>query len=116
MIIFKKKRRKGYKKKNGFRASLTEIKIESIVASGAKAAAKKAEPKAEKEAAPKAEKAAAPKAEAKKEAAPKAEAKADASNDLSSKTVAELKEMAKAKEISGYSSMKKAELIEALSK
>lgn len=77
VIVFKKKRRKGYRKKNGFRASLTEIQIESIVASGAKAA-KKAEPKKEapkKEAAPKAEaKKAAPKAEAKK-AAPKAEAK-----------------------------------------
>ncbi|MBQ9181034.1 MAG: 30S ribosomal protein S2 [Bacilli bacterium] len=34
--------------------------------------------------------------------------------DLSSKTVAELREMAKAKEIKGFSSMKKAELIEAL--
>ena len=81
VIVFKKKRRKGYRKKNGFRASLTEIQIESIVASGAKAAKKaekKAEPKKEepkKEAAPKAEaKKAAPKAEAKK-AAPKAEAK-----------------------------------------
>ncbi|MGB0136380.1 MAG: 50S ribosomal protein L21 [Flavobacteriales bacterium] len=77
VIVFKKKRRKGYRKKNGFRASLTEIQIESIVASGAKAA-KKAEPKKDapkKEAAPKAEaKKAAPKAEAKK-AAPKAEAK-----------------------------------------
>lgn len=66
VIVFKKKRRKGYQKKNGFRAYLTEIKIEGISASGAKAA-KKAEPK--KEEAPKAEKAAAPK----KEAAPKAE-------------------------------------------
>jgi len=34
--------------------------------------------------------------------------------DLSSKTVAELREMAKAKEVKGFSSMKKAELIEAL--
>ena len=34
--------------------------------------------------------------------------------DLSSKTVAELREMAKAKELKGYSTMKKAELIEAL--
>ena len=79
VIVFKKKRRKGYRKKNGFRASLTEIQIESIVASGAKAA-KKAESKKEapkKEAAPKAEaKKAAPKAEAKK-AAPKASAKGD---------------------------------------
>lgn len=79
VIVFKKKRRKGYRKKNGFRASLTEIQIESIVASGAKAT-KKAEPKKEapkKEAAPKAEaKKAAPKAEAKK-AAPKASAKGD---------------------------------------
>jgi large subunit ribosomal protein L21 len=30
VIIFKKKRRKGYQKKNGFRAYLTSIKIESI--------------------------------------------------------------------------------------
>ncbi|MFT5184678.1 MAG: large subunit ribosomal protein L21 [Flavobacteriales bacterium] len=67
VIVFKKKRRKGYQKKNGFRAYLTEIKIEGISASGAKAA-KKAEPK--KEETPKAEKAAAPV----KEAAPKAAA------------------------------------------
>ena len=31
VIIFKKKRRKGYQKKNGFRAYLTEIVIENIV-------------------------------------------------------------------------------------
>jgi len=30
VIVFKKKRRKGYKVKNGFRQSLTQIKIESI--------------------------------------------------------------------------------------
>ncbi len=30
VIVFKKKRRKGYQKKNGFRAYLTELKIESI--------------------------------------------------------------------------------------
>lgn len=47
VIVFKKKRRKGYKKKNGFRASLTKIEILSI--GGAKAtkktAAKKETPK-----------------------------------------------------------------------
>ena len=101
VIVFKKKRRKGYRVKNGHRQALTEIQIEGIVASGAKKA--KAEPKA--------------KAEAPKKAAPKKEAapKAEASNDLSKMTVAELKAMAKEKGITGYSSMKKAELITALS-
>ena len=83
VIVFKKKRRKGYRVKNGHRQSLSEIVIESIVASGAKPAkkvekaapvkqeTKKAEPKA-KVVEPKATpKAAAPKAEVKK-AAPKA--------------------------------------------
>lgn len=108
VIVFKKKRRKGYRKKNGHRQSLTEIVVEGIVASGAKKSA--AIPKA----APK--KAEAPKAEAPAKAAPaKKEAKAAPVGDLSSKTVAELKEMAKAAGISGYSSMKKADLIAALS-
>ena len=53
VIIFKKKRRKGYKKRNGHRQYLTQIIIESIVATGAKKAAPKAEAKP---AAPKAEK------------------------------------------------------------
>ena len=117
VIVFKKKRRKGYRKKNGHRQYLTEIVVEKIVASGAKKAAPakaKAAPAAAK-ATPK--KAAAPKtAEKPKATAPKAAPKKAAKVDLSKHTVAELKEMAKAKGIEGISSMKKADLIAALSK
>ncbi|MDB4495314.1 50S ribosomal protein L21 [Flavobacteriaceae bacterium] len=98
VIVFKKKRRKGYRVKNGHRQYLSEIVIEGITASGAKKAAPKA-----------AAKPAAVKAEAPAKAAPKTK------KDLSSKTVAELKDMAKAKGIEGISAMKKAELIAALS-
>ncbi|PQJ69140.1 MULTISPECIES: 50S ribosomal protein L21 [Polaribacter] len=42
VIVFKKKRRKGYIKKNGHRQFLSEILIESIAASGSKKAAPKA--------------------------------------------------------------------------
>ena len=110
VIVFKKKRRKGYRVKNGHRQSLTEILIEGISAKGG---AKKAAPKAKVEAAPKkaaaSEKAAAPKkAAAAKKASPKAQ------EDLSGKTVADLRELAKAKGITGISSMKKADLIAAL--
>lgn len=41
VIVFKKKRRKGYKLRNGHRQYLTELVIESIVASGHKGSAKK---------------------------------------------------------------------------
>ena len=37
VIVFKKKRRKGYRVKNGHRQALTELLIENIKASGAKA-------------------------------------------------------------------------------
>jgi len=52
VIVFKKKRRKGYRVKNGHRQALSEIVIESIVASGATPAKKKeakAAPKAKAE-------------------------------------------------------------------
>lgn len=80
VIVFKKKRRKGYRVKNGHRQSLSEIVIESIVASGAKKAApakaEKVAPKKEaKVVAPKSE--TAPKAEPKKAGAKKATGKAD---------------------------------------
>ncbi len=77
VIVFKKKRRKGYRVKNGHRQSLTEIVIESIVASGATKAPKteKAKPaKAEKAAPVKEAKKETTKAETKK-AEPKKEAK-----------------------------------------
>ena len=45
VIVFKKKRRKGYKVKNGHRQRLTEITVQEI---GKKLAAKKAAPKVEK--------------------------------------------------------------------
>jgi len=103
VIVFKKKRRKGYRVKNGHRQALTEIQIDNIIASGAK-----------KPVAPKKSTA---KAVTKKSttAKPKvAEVKAPA-QDFSNMTVSQLKEIAKSKGITGISSMKKADLISALS-
>ena len=100
VIVFKKKRRKGYQKKNGHRQYLSEIQIESIAVSGVK---KKATTKK----VAKAPKAAAPKVEVKETET--------VSNDLTSMTVAQLKALAKEKGIKGYTSLKKAELIKALS-
>ncbi len=72
VIVFKKKRRKGFKKRNGHRQYLTQIVIEGISATGAKKAAPKAEKAVaatEEVEAPK--KAKAPKAEKTTESAPK---------------------------------------------
>jgi large subunit ribosomal protein L21 len=70
VIVFKKKRRKGYKVRNGHRQYLTSVKIEAINEKGTKAAAKKET---------------APKAAAKKEATPKAETKKPAAKKPAAK-------------------------------
>ena len=85
IIVFKYKRRKRFRRKNGHRQQFTAVLIDSIKAKGTKAA-KAAEPKAEakaevkesetQKAAPK--KAVAKKAAPKKETAEKAEAKKEA--------------------------------------
>jgi large subunit ribosomal protein L21 len=90
VIVFKKKRRKGYKVKNGHRQSFSQIEIQSIVEKGA--TAKKAAPKAEAKAVAKkvtakttAKKDAAPKKAAPKKAAaakPKAAAKKPAAKKV----------------------------------
>ena len=78
VIVFKKKRRKGYQKSNGHRQYLTELVIEGIGSEAKKAPAKKAAAEKATEKAPVKKaapaKKAAPKAEAKK-AAPKKETK-----------------------------------------
>ena len=96
VIVFKKKRRKGYKVKNGHRQAITEIEISDILTGVAKKSP------AKKKEAPK-------KAETKKVSAKKEKL------DLSSLSVAQLKEMAKKKGLTGISSMKKADLVKALS-
>ena len=100
VIVFKKKRRKGYKVRNGHRQAITEIEISDILTG----VSKKAAP-VKKEA-----KKAAPVKKEVKKAAPKKE-----KQDLTKLSVAALKEMAKSNGVTGISSMKKADLIKALS-
>ena len=69
VIVFKKKRRKGYKKRNGHRQYLTQIVIEGITVGGAKKAAAPKKEKVVAEAPATEEAKPAPKA---KKAAPKA--------------------------------------------
>ena len=107
VIVFKKKRRKGYKVRNGHRQAITEIEISDILTGvSKKATVKKAD-------APK--KAEAKKTVATKKVEPKKASVKKESQDLSSMSVAQLKTLAKDKGITGISSMKKADLIKALS-
>ena len=97
VIVFKKKRRKGYRVKNGHRQLLTQIQISDISLSGAKTTKK---------------------SETKSKTAKKPETKAksvEKKEDLTKLSVAALKDMAKSKGVSGISKMKKADLIKALS-
>ena len=116
VVVFKKKRRKGYRVKNGHRQALTELLIEKITASGAKARRpesttnSKVERKEAAKPVPKGKKDT-PAKEMVKKGAPK-----EVTKDFSSMTVTQLKEEAKAKGIKGISSMKKADLIAVLSK
>jgi len=103
VIIFKKKRRKGYEKKNGHRQPMTEIRITSIkldAAPAKKAAAKKDEaPKAEAAAKkPAAKKPAAKKPAAKKPAAKKPAAKKPAAKKPAAKKTTAAKKPAAKKE------------------
>ena len=72
IIIFKKRRRKHYRRRNGHRQDLTSVTITEILTGGAKPSAKaKAKPEAKVESKPEAAVAAAPVAEATAEAKPK---------------------------------------------
>ena len=95
VVVFKKKRRKGFKVKNGHKQHLSEIIIESIT--------KKIEKNK-------------PQKDQKGSSTTSGIKKLTRSNikdikNLNSKTLAELKNIAKSKKIIGYSSMKKNDLI-----
>lgn len=81
VLVFKKKRRKGYQKLNGHRQALTEIWIEAILGKGEKFDASKSS-------APKATVKAEPAKKALKKATPKAEAEAPAKKAPAKKTAA----------------------------
>ena len=98
VIVFKKRRRHNYRRRNGHRQSLTLLRI--LAVGDAKKAAPKKEAAPKAEAAPAAEAKAAPAKEAapkkaaapKKEAAPKAEAKAETAKKPAAKKAAPKKE------------------------
>ena len=94
VIVFKKKRRKGYKVRNGHRQLITQIEINDIISGVSK-------------------KSSSEKKEVKKQTVKSAVK--ENKQDLSKLSVAELKKIASKKGISGVSSLKKADLIKKLS-
>ncbi len=103
VIVFKKKRRKGYRVKNGHRQYLSEIQISNISSSGSKPSKKAEEPKSVLKVKP-----------VSKAKSKKVSESSSPKKDLSSMSVSELKAFAKEKGITGISKMKKADLIKAL--
>ena len=101
VTIFKKKRRKGYRVKNGHRQSISELIIDKIKFSGSNS---KKETKKTNQI-------------EKKTTLKKTNLEEkDKINDPSLMTLTELKDEAKIKQIKGFASMKKADLITALLK
>ena len=97
VLVFKKKRRKGYKVKKGHKQYLSEILIESI-------SKNKIQKKVKVR-----------KASSREITKKNLEVKEEKSKlDLKLKTLGELKDIAKSKKITGYSSMKKSDLIKIL--
>ena len=96
VVVFKKKRRKGYRVKNGHKQHLSEILIESISKNNNSSN----------------------KGKDKKVVSPKNNSKelkvGKEKSDLKSKTLSELKDIAKSKNMTGYSSMKKNDLIKSI--
>ena len=104
VVVFKKKRRKGYRVKNGHRQYLSEIKISNISSSKTKNTGK-SDKSFESEA----------KNYTKAKLKKSPTAKIKKTKDLTSMNVADLKNMAKENGIANISKMKKADLIKALS-
>ena len=94
----------------------TKKEVKEELKTEAKPVEEKTEKVEEKKPAKKETKKVAKKEEKTEEKETKKATKKEAKEDLDSKTVAELKEMAKAKGIEGYSKLKKSELIEVLNK
>ena len=124
VLVFKFKKRKGYKRTRGHRQQLTRICIVELNGEKAEAPKKREErpaaAKADKKAAdkkPVADKKPADKKEAAKAEAPAKEAKADkadAAQDLSKLTVAQLKDLAKERGVKLESGARKADIITAI--
>mgnify|MGYP000134214169 CR=1 FL=1 len=110
VIVFKKKRRKGYRVKNGHRQYLSEIQISNIFSSGSKAPKKADDTKSVIK-----EKSGTKSKPVIKSKPSKVSETKSKDKDLSSMSLVDLKSLAKTKGIAGISKMKKADLIKVLS-